>query len=218
MIGEFLPADPIPGAGTDDKEDAMRSWKSPVLIAVVTCGVVALAGLNPGLSRAQGKSGTPMTPPEMVATYEHLADAILAVKKTEENLVRSILAGTYAHAHAALGRARMALKGGDTAAARTSIENLAAAVGQLGTEGDNAVAAIRKRLLEGGHHHHAKEEAEGIYDPGFVIVTRTAKKAFLDSSRAFGQMAQNPTAAALDAEWGKVEATWNGLMGMGKKH
>jgi hypothetical protein len=153
-----------------------------------------------------------MTPGELVATYDNLADAILAVKQTEANLVRSILGGTYAHARVEMDRARRALEAGDSTTARASLENLATSVGQLATEGDNAVAGIRKRLLEGGHHHNAKGEADGVFDPGFVIVTRAAKKALLDSSRALGQLARDPSADALEAEWGKVEATWHGLM------
>ena len=59
---------------------------------------------------------------------------------------------------------------GQGADATAEIERLAALVAQIGNEGDAAVAAIRKRLVEGGHHHHASGEQQGIYDPGFVIV------------------------------------------------
>jgi hypothetical protein len=148
----------------------------------------------------------------MVATYNTLADVILGAKETEANLVRSILAATYAHAEVELGRAHKALKGDDSKGATEAIENLAASIGQLGTEGDNSVASVRKRLLEGGHHHNAAGEAQGIFDEGFVIVTRAAKKEFLDSSKAIGQMAKAPKADALDAEWKKVQATYSGLM------
>jgi hypothetical protein len=201
----------IPRAGNTGKEDAMRSWSSWGLIVALTFGVLSF-GPGSGPSWAQGKTSSPMTPVELVATYDQLADAILAVKQTEANLIRSILGSTYAHARVEMDRSRRALRDGDTKTARASLENLATAVGQLATEGDNAVAGIRKRLLEGGHHHNAKGEAEGIFDPGFVIVTRTAKKAFLDSSRSLGQLARDPNADALEAEWAKVQATWKGLM------
>jgi hypothetical protein len=160
----------------------------------------------PGTALAQGRpSGTP---PEMVATYDALADIILGSRKAEEKLVRSILAAHYGHAQSELGRARAALKAGDAAAAKAAVENLATAVGQVGTEGDNAVAGIRKRLLEGGHHHNAAGEAQGIYDEGYVVVTKAAKAAFLESSKALAMMASAPKAEALDAEWKKVEAAW----------
>jgi hypothetical protein len=88
------------------------------------------------------------------------------------------------------------------------MENLAAAVGQIGTEGDNAVAGVRKRLLEGGHHANAEGEAQGVFDDGYVIVTKAAKQAFLASSRALAQQAAAPKVDALDMEWKKVESAW----------
>lgn len=160
---------------------------------------------------ARAEHGGTGTPGEIVKTYQSLADAILAVKQTEANLVRAMLAGTHAHAQAELGRAKAAIGAKDMNAARKSVENLAALVGQLGSEGDNAVGAVRKRLLEGGHHHNAEGEKQGIYDEGYVVVTRAAKKSFLDASKAIGQMAQAPQAAALEAEWAKVQAAWGTL-------
>ena len=176
---------------------------------VVLAGVVSLLLWSAPAGAQQHADGTPA---EMVTTYESLADAILSVKATEANLVRSILSAGYAHAQVELGRARAAIKSNDAKAVQAAIEGLAADVAQLGTEGDNAVAAVRKRLVEGGHHHHADGEAKGIYDEGFVVVTRAAKSAFLDASKALGQMARAPKAEALEAEWQKVQATYNSLM------
>jgi hypothetical protein len=150
----------------------------------------------------------PATPGEMVAAYDALADTILGANKTERKLVLSILSATYAHAQAELARARDALKAGDAGSAGVAVENLAAAVGQIATEGDNAVAGIRKRLLEGGHHANSEGEAQGIYDAGYVIVTKAAKQDFLGSSRALAMQARQPRADALEAEWKKVEAAW----------
>jgi hypothetical protein len=172
------------------------------LVAVLLVALVAPA------RTARAEARAPATPPEMVATYDALADTILGANKTEKQLVLSILSATYGHAQAELGRARQALKAADAAAARAAVENLAAAVGQIGTEGDNAVAGVRKRLLEGGHHHNAAGEAQGIYDEGYVVVTKAAKQAFLDSSKALAMLAREPNAMALEAEWKKVEGAW----------
>lgn len=117
------------------------------------------------------------TPKDMVATYETLADAILAVRKTEENFIRALLDG---HRHAA----EAMFKHGDAAEA-------AAAMALWANEGDNAVGGVRKKLLEGGHHHNAAGEAQGIYEPGFVVVTREAKKAALDASAALQKAAND---------------------------
>ena len=110
------------------------------------------------------------TPKSTVDTYDALADAILAVKRTEENFVRSLLDG---HRHGA----EAYMRAGD-------FRSAAAEIALFANEGDNAIGGVRKRLLEGGHHHNADGEAKGIYDPGFVIVTRKAKQQALAASAA----------------------------------
>jgi hypothetical protein len=155
------------------------------------------------------QQGPPQTPAEIVATYNSLADAILAVKKTEHDLVMAMLAGTYRHAEVRMNSALAKVKASQPA--KEDVEAVAALVAQLGNEGDNSVAGIRKRLLDGGHHHNAAGEAQGIFDEGFVIVTKEGKKAFLDSAVAIGKSAAAPTADGLSAEWVKVKATWEKL-------
>lgn len=171
-------------------------------------GIVAFGGTQ-GPARAEGPIGTPT---EVVATYNSLADGILALKRTEENLCRSILATANGHGHAALDRAQKAIAAGDAKAAQAALESVAADVAQMGTEGDNAVGAIRKKLIEAGQHHNSAGEAQGIFDEGFVIVTRAAKAKLLDSSRVFSQQARAPKADAVDAEWKKVQAVVQELL------
>ncbi|HJS59100.1 MAG TPA: hypothetical protein VKA01_13445 [Vicinamibacteria bacterium] len=165
---------------------------------------VLAAATGPASAQARGAA----TPPEMVSAYDALADVILGSRKAEKKLVLSLLAASYGHAQAELARARQSLKAADAVGARGAVENLAAAVGQIGTEGDNAVAGVRKRLLEGGHHANAEGEAQGVYDEGYVVVTKAAKQAFLDASKAIAMLARDPKAEALDNEWKKVEAAW----------
>lgn len=169
-----------------------------------------LLALYAGISSAQTNAIEAKTPEDLVSSYESLADGILALKATEYNVVRSILATTYLHAHATLEMAKSKVEAGEPA--RADVEKLAALVAQLGNEGDAAVAAIRKRLLEGGHHHHAAAEQEGIYDPGFVVVTRAAKNVFLDAATEIGKLASSPQAHALDAQWSKVQRQFDELM------
>ena len=173
---------------------------------VIPAVIVAMA-LPAAAARAQSRPAA--TPAEMVAAYDAVADTILAANKAERKVVLSILAASYAHAQGELARARQALKANDAAAARAAMENLAAAVGQIGTEGDNAVGGIRKRLLEGGHHANSQGEAQGMYDEGYVIVTKAAKQTFLASSKAIAMLAAAPTADGLETEWKKVEAAWS---------
>jgi len=131
------------------------------------CKLIAAGALLTTLGLASAPQETPST---MSATYGSLADAILAVKATEANFVRSLLDG---HFHAA--RAYME---------RGEAERAAAEMALFANEGDNAIGGVRKRLLEGGHHHNADGEAKGIYEPGYVIVTRRAKEQGLALSSA----------------------------------
>ena len=170
-----------------------------------------LAFLAVGFADREGAGPAPATPAEVVATYETLADGILALKKTESNLVMSFLAATFAHAQAKADAAQRALKAGDKGAAGSAIDDLAALVSHLGNEGDNSVARVRKRLLEGGHHHNAEGEAKGIYDEGFVVVTRALKKRFLDASRAIGLLKGSPSEEGLQREWKNVQSAWADL-------
>ena len=173
---------------------------------------MALLTVSVPPAAARQAAPSPATPPSMVATYETLADGILALKRTEENLCRSILAASYAHAQVELARAQKSIAASDAKAAQAALEALAAAVGHIATEGDNAVAGVRKRLVDGGHHHNAAGEAQGVFDAGFVIVTRAAKQKLLESSRAIGQLSRAPKADVLEAEWKKVAAVYDELM------
>jgi hypothetical protein len=153
------------------------------------------------------------TPKELVAaynTYNSLADTILAANATERNLVQSILTATYTHAWATLGVAKAKIEAGENA--REDMEKLAALVSQLGNEGDGAVAGIRKRLVEGGHHHNALGEQQGIYDEGFVVVTRAAKKVFLGAATEIGKQAGSPDLGSLEAQWTTVQNEFEALM------
>jgi hypothetical protein len=178
-------------------------------IAAFVAAAAAAVAFLPAHASAQS---SPATPAEMVATYNTLADGILALKSTEANLVKSILAAAKAHGEVQLARATKAASASDGAAAKTAIEALAADVAQLATEGDNSVAAVRKKLIEGGQHHNAAGEAQGIYEEGYVIVTRAAKAKFLESSRKIAGLAAKPDAAALAAEWKAVVDVYAGLV------
>src|SRR5262245_35872232 len=110
------------------------------------------------------------TQKSLVAAYDTLADTILGAKKTGHHLVLAIL-----HSHH--GLAKQAMKDG-------KFGDAAAEMALFANEGDNAVGGIRKRLLEGGHHHNAEGEGKGVYEPGFVIVTKEAKQKAMAASMA----------------------------------
>lgn len=135
------------------------------------------------------------TPPASVAAYDALADSILGLRSAESNFVASIL--DY-HFQAA----KLAFKAEDW-------DKAAAQMALFANEGDNAVAGIRKRLVEGGHHHNAAGEEAGIYDEGFVIVTKEAKRAALAASKALREAQDS---AAREAAWAQFKQVGGDLI------
>jgi len=143
-----------------------------------------------------GAAWAQRTPQPMVANYDSLADAIIALKQAEVDLVWSILDYHYRAAQAAM-------ESGDTATA-------AAEMALFGNEGDNAVGGVRKRLVDSGHHHHhATPTADAEYETGYVVVTIAAKQEVLAASAA---MRQASTTGAREDAWHQFETTVRGLM------
>ena len=68
-----------------------------------------------------------------------------------------------------------------------------------------------------GGTHHSDADSKLGYEPGCVVVTRGAKKAFLEASRVLAQLSTTPSADALEKEWSKVQSTWIALEGGGKE-
>jgi hypothetical protein len=129
--------------------------------------LLATAALATGLGLSIPRAPQ-ATPRPTVATYASLADTILALHRTEEDLVRSLLDSHFqaAREHQEHGMNQQA----------------AAEMALFATEGDNAIGGVRKRLVDGGFNHNAAGEAKGIFDPGFVIVTKKIKEAALAAS------------------------------------
>ncbi len=105
-----------------------------------------------------------------VETYSAIADTILGSKHAESGIVKAILENHH-------GAARRAFEAG-------KYDESAQEMALFANEGDNQIGGIRKRLLEGGHHHNAEGEQKGIYEEGYVIVTKAAKKACLEAVAA----------------------------------
>ena len=132
------------------------------------------------------------TPTSIVEAYDALADTILALRATEHGFVRSMLDG---HRHAAMVRYQQ----GDWQAA-------AAEIALFANEGDNGIGGVRKRLLEGGHHFNADGEDQGIFEPGYVVVTSDAKKKLLAVSAALRQATDDAARAAAWADFEMISA------------
>ena len=137
------------------------------------------------------------TPRPLTDAYDALADTILSMRDAESSLVRSVLDYHYR-------RAERAMNGGDWT-------QVSAEMALFANEGDNTVAGIRKRLLEGGHHFNAAGEEAGEFEEGFVVVTRKAKKRILDASAAV----RTGDEAGRKEAWATFEKIAKGLQGEG---
>ena len=180
-----------------------------VLLAAVA--VVAVASLCPAPAAAQ--AAPTGTPTEMVATYNSLADGILALKKTEDNLVRSILAATLAHGQGALARAQRAIA--RRATPRPPPRRSRRSPPTRRSSGPRATtpsARCASGCSRAATTTTPPARRRGIYEEGYVVVTRKAKTQLLESSRAIAGMAAAPKADALAAEWKKVEGVVDELM------
>jgi len=130
------------------------------------------------------------TPSTMVAAYDSLAKIILNVLQAEEDFVKAMLDGHYHGAKALMKQGKY-----DAAAAEMAL---------FANEGDNAIAGIRKRLVEGGHHHNAAGEEQGVFEEGYVLVTREAQKTMLAASTAMRQAKDD---VAREAAWKDFSTT-----------
>lgn len=124
------------------------------------------------------------TPAAIVDAYDSLAKVILGVRQAEADFVRSMLDGHY--------------HGAELLVQRGAYEEAAAQMALFANEGDNAIAGVRKRLIEGGHHHNAAGEEAGTFEEGYVIVTKEGKQKMLAASTAMRQAADD---AARQAAW-----------------
>lgn len=130
------------------------------------------------------------TPKTMVAAYDALANIILDMREAEYDFVVALLDG---HMHGA----EILFKKGD-------YEGAAAEMALFANEGDNAIGGVRKRLLEGGHHYNAEGEEQGVYEPGYVVVTREAKQKMLAASTALRQAKDDVARKAAWDDFAKV--------------
>ncbi len=157
--------------------------KRKIVIAALALPLIAL----PALAQE--------TPASIVRAYDALADTILAMRHAELGFVAAMLDG---HRHAA----KVLMQRGEW-------ERAAAEMALFANEGDNAIGGVRKRLLEGGHHFNAAGEEQGIFEEGYVVVTREAKQKLLAASTALRQAA---TDEARHQAWQEFAATADPLL------
>ena len=129
------------------------------------------------------------------ATYEHLANAIIAIEATEDELVRSILIGYHSAAQAHL---KAAIR--DEPGRAGHLEAAAAEVANIANEGDKRIQSIRQRLAKAGHTHNTDVETKGDY----MFVTNREKKELLDVAAKVVKASANTEIEALGSKLGSL--------------
>jgi hypothetical protein len=130
-----------------------------VLIAVFMIGLPAPSGASDDMRAA------------LTETYRNLADAIIAVKETENALVATMLMFHYESAKMHL---ELALSGPKDAR-KEHLETAAGEITYLANEGDREVQAIIQTMLKAGHHHHT----DGFTREDYMYIDSTEKKTLL---------------------------------------
>lgn len=90
------------------------------------------------------------------STYEHLSNVIIEVRKTEDDLIKSVLLGYHAAAQKHLRQAAADGKASHAEAAAAQVVNIA-------NEGDKRIQAVRQRLAKAGHTHNTDADTKDDY-------------------------------------------------------
>lgn len=134
--------------------------------------LIPLAGIGLAVLLIQVSQSRPVDPPapaieapqadgaamdEVAAsTYEHLSTVIIETRKTEDDLVKSILLGYHAGA-------QRHLKDAAADGKATHMEAAAAHVANIANEGDKRILSIRQRLAKAGHTHNTDADTKDDY-------------------------------------------------------
>jgi hypothetical protein len=145
-------------------------------------GLVA-ALVCPAIAQAQApeaeESKRPESPADLFADlYEHLADSIIEIRATEDNLVKGLLV----HYHAAAQHHLAAAQKPEERAMH--LEKAAENIANIANEGDKRVQAVRQRLSEAGHYHQKDTETAEDY----MYINSKEKKSLFDLAKKVGQL------------------------------
>ncbi|MBC8115619.1 MAG: hypothetical protein H7062_14645 [Candidatus Saccharimonas sp.] len=133
-----------------------------------------------------------------VESYEHLAIVLVEVRKTEDQVVKTIIA----HHHQAAQEHLKAAQGGRDVLKH--LEAAAAEVTNVANEGDKRVQAIRQRLAKAGSTH--KTDADTKED--YLWIDSKEKKAVLAAAKSIAQLGDKATAEQVAAAAKSLDALY----------
>ena len=176
----------------------MKSLLSAMGVAVVL--VAALAATPPAARDEQMKAAKE----NGAQTYEHLATAIIEIRKTEDGLVKGIVMHNAGAADASLARAARA-EGGDK---KQALERAADEITNAANEGDKPVQAVRQRLSKAGHTHHTDAETKEDY----IWIDGKEKKKLVDLAQLISKMGDNASADDINKARGELREIMSGAL------
>ncbi len=148
------------------------------LVAVLTCHSAGWAD--------EPKAGTTNVATSEAAVlaelYEHLANSIIEIRATEDNLVKAMLVQYHAAAQRHLAEA--SAKG---AGRKAHLEAAAENIASIANEGDKRARAVRQRLSDAGHYHQKDAETKEDY----MFINSAEKKSLLALAKKISQVGAN---------------------------
>jgi hypothetical protein len=169
--------------------------------------VALLVGAAPSWAQQPKGSSANLaaTPPDVYAElYEHLANSIIEVRATEDNLVKGLLVLYHAEAQRRLAEA--AEKSGERVA---HVEAAAENIANIANEGDKRVRAVRQRLQEAGHYHQKDTETAEDY----LFINSAEKKSLLAIARKVGQLRTDAQPAEIRKASDELKAVFGKAIG-----
>lgn len=133
-----------------------------------------------------------------VESYEHLSVVLVEVRKTEDQLVKSIIAHHY---QAAQEHLRAAQGGKDVL---KHLEAAATEVTNVANEGDKRVLAIRQRLAKAGSTHKTDKDTKEDY----LWIDSKEKKDVLAAAKSIAQLGDKATATQVAAAAKSLETLY----------
>lgn len=152
---------------------------NPSLLCIVLCVL-----LNSTILAADPATPTVGSLDAAVETYEHLATVLVEVRKTEDGVVKTIIAHHY---QAAQEHLKSAQSGREVV---KLLEAAAAEIANVANEGDKRVQAVRQRLAKAGSTHLTDAETKEDY----LWIDSKEKKALLAAAKSIAQLGDKATA------------------------
>jgi hypothetical protein len=133
-----------------------------------------------------------------VESYEHLAIVLVEVRKTEDGVVKSIIAHHHLAAQEHLKSAQLGQN------VSKHLEAAAAEVANVANEGDKRVQAIRQRLAKAGSTHLTDADTNEDY----LWIDSKEKKALLGSAKSIAQLGDKASSEQISAAAKSLESLY----------